>query len=151
MTQEVGGRTVYQAGLAITCGPLQVITGVTRPQTSHRTELYSFAVATAVAGEDHELTYDNKAVGDRALQPPHRECFNLDLRITIHEETLNKPLWSRWVPNHRDITKARTKEERVEVTKNDEVDRLAKSPRREVVRSSAGASVVYPPFLGSFA
>ena len=26
-----------------------------------------------------------------------------------------------------------------------------KSPRREVVRSSAGASVVYPPFLGSFA
>ena len=27
----------------------------------------------------------------------------------------------------------------------------AKSPRREVVRSSAGAGVVYPPFLGSFA
>ena len=27
----------------------------------------------------------------------------------------------------------------------------SKSPRREVVRSSAGASVVYPPFLGSFA
>ena len=26
-----------------------------------------------------------------------------------------------------------------------------KSPRREVVRSSAGAGVVYPPFLGSFA
>ena len=25
------------------------------------------------------------------------------------------------------------------------------SPRTEVVRSSAGASVVYPPFLGSFA
>ena len=29
--------------------------------------------------------------------------------------------------------------------------RRRKSPRREVVRSSAGASVVYPPFLGSFA
>ena len=26
-----------------------------------------------------------------------------------------------------------------------------KSPRREVVRSSAGAGAVYPPFLGSFA
>ena len=26
-----------------------------------------------------------------------------------------------------------------------------KSPRREVFRSSAGASVLYPPFLGSFA
>ena len=25
------------------------------------------------------------------------------------------------------------------------------TPRREVVRSSAGASVIYPPFLGSFA
>ena len=28
---------------------------------------------------------------------------------------------------------------------------LLKSPRREVVRSSVGAGVVYPPFLGSFA
>ena len=27
----------------------------------------------------------------------------------------------------------------------------AESPRREVIRSSAGAGVVYPPFLGSFA
>ena len=29
--------------------------------------------------------------------------------------------------------------------------RQRKSPRREVVRSSAGAGVIYPPFLGSFA
>ena len=29
--------------------------------------------------------------------------------------------------------------------------RTKKSPRREVVRSSAGAGVVYPPFWGSFA
>ena len=28
---------------------------------------------------------------------------------------------------------------------------MEKSPRREVVRSSAGAGVIYPPFLGSFA
>ena len=28
------------------------------------------------------------------------------------------------------------------------VGTVLKSPRREVVRSSAGASVVYPPFLG---
>ena len=32
-----------------------------------------------------------------------------------------------------------------------ESKRSRKSPRREVVRSSAGASGVYPPFLGSFA
>ena len=30
-------------------------------------------------------------------------------------------------------------------------DFVGKSPRREVVRSSAGAGIVYPPFLGSFA
>ena len=28
---------------------------------------------------------------------------------------------------------------------------FGKSPRREVVRSSAGAGVIYPPFWGSFA
>ena len=33
LTQEVGGRTIYRAGGAITCGPLQVITRVTGPQT----------------------------------------------------------------------------------------------------------------------
>ena len=36
-------------------------------------------------------------------------------------------------------------------TKGTIVGKKTKSPRREVVRSSAGASVVYPPFLGSFA
>ena len=34
---------------------------------------------------------------------------------------------------------------------NRNLNHIVKSPRREVVRSSAGASVVYPPFLGSFA
>ena len=34
--------------------------------------------------------------------------------------------------------------------RGNEVD-VMESPRREVVRSSAGAAVVYPPFLGSFA
>ena len=33
----------------------------------------------------------------------------MDLRLTIQEETLNKPLLSRWVPSHRDIAKAKTK------------------------------------------
>ena len=34
LTEEVGGRTIYRAGGAITCAPLQVITKVTGPQTS---------------------------------------------------------------------------------------------------------------------
>ena len=50
----------------------------------------------------------------------------MDLRLTILEETQNKPLQSRWVPSHRDIAKAKTKEERTEIKRNDEVDRLAK-------------------------
>ena len=80
----------------------------------------------SLARENQELTYDNKAVVDHALQPPHRERSDMDLRLTILEETVNKPLWSRWVPTHRDIAKAKTKEERMEINRNGEVDRLAK-------------------------
>ena len=65
-------------------------------------------------------------VVDHALQPPHRECCDVDLRLTIHEETLNKPLRSRWVPSRRDIAKAKTKDEGTEIKRNDEVDRLGK-------------------------
>ena len=36
------------------------------------------------------------------------------------------PLPSRWVPGHRDIAKAKTKEERTEIKRNDEADRPAK-------------------------
>ena len=126
LTQEVGGRTIYRAGGAITCGPLQVITRVTGPQTSYRAELQSFAVNSALASTNQELIYDNKAVVDHALHPPHRECSDMDLRLTILEETKNKPLRSRWVPSHRDIAKAKTKEERIEIKRNDEVDRVAK-------------------------
>ena len=126
LTQEVGGRTIYKAGGAITCGPLQVITRVTGPQTSYRAKLQSFAVNSALASAHHELTYDNKAVVDHTLHPSHRECSDMDLRLTIMEETQNKPLRLRWVPSHRDIGKAKTKEERTEIKHNDEVDRLAK-------------------------
>ena len=43
------------------------------------------------------------------------------LRLTIQQKTVNKPLRSRWVPSHRDIAKAKTKEERTEIKRNDEV------------------------------
>ena len=79
----------------------------------------------ALASANQELTYNNKEVVDHALQPPHRECSNMDLRRTIQEETRNKPLRSRWVPSHRDIAKAKIKEERTEIKHNDGIDRLA--------------------------
>ena len=126
LTQEVGGRTIYRAAGAITCGPLQVITRVTGPQTSYRADIQSFAANSALANTNQELTYDNKAVVDHALHPPHRECSDMDLRLTILEETHDKPLRSRWVPSQRDIAKAKTKEGRIEIKRNDEVGRLAK-------------------------
>ena len=49
----------------------------------------------------------------------------MDLRL-IQEETRNKPLWSKWVPGHRDVAGAKTEEERMEIKRNDEVDHLAK-------------------------
>ena len=126
LSQEVGGRTLDGAGGAITCGPVQVITRVAGPQTSYRAELQNFAINAALASGNQELTYDNKAVVDHAMQPLHRECSDMDLRLTIQEETPNKPLRSRWVPSHRDIAKAKTKEERTEIKHNYEVDRPAK-------------------------
>ena len=104
-------------------GPLQVITRVTGLQTSHREELQIFQ---SMDSANQELIYDNKAVVDHTLQPPHRECSDMNLRLTIQEETVNKPLQFRWVPSHTDMAKAKTKEEAMEIKRNDEVDRLAK-------------------------
>ena len=115
LTEEGGGRTLYRAGGAITCGPLHVITRVTGPQTSYRAELQSFAFNSALASANQELTYD-KAVVDHALHFPHRECSDMDLRLTIQEETRNKPHRSSWVPSHRDITKAKQGEHKSNVT-----------------------------------
>ena len=50
----------------------------------------------------------------------------MDLRLTIQEETQKKPLQSRWVPSHRNKAKAKTKEQRIEIKPNDELDHLAK-------------------------
>ena len=99
---------------------------MTGPQTTCRAELQSCAVNLALAGTNQELAYDNKVVVNRALQPLHTECSDVDLRLTIHEETRIKPLRSRWVPSYKDIAKAKTKEEGTETKSNDEVDRLAK-------------------------
>ena len=39
----------------------------------------------------------------------------------------------------------------IEVRNFPQFSAISQSPRREVVRSSAGAYAIYPPFLGSFA
>ena len=70
----------------------------------------------------------------------------MDLRLTIQEETLNKPLRLRWVPSHRDTAKAKTKEERTEIKSNDEADGLAKMatglPLPEYIPTHPGDIVV---------
>ena len=90
-TREVGGKTIYRAGGAITCGPLQVITRVTGPQTSYKAELQRFAVNSALASANQELTNDNKAVVDHALHPPLRECSDMDLRLTSKRKHRTSP------------------------------------------------------------
>ena len=99
---------------------------MTGSQTSYETEIQNFAVNSALASANREQTYDNKAAADHALHLPHRECSDMDLRLTIQEGIKNKPLRSRWVPSHGDIAKAKAKEERTEIKRNDEVERLAK-------------------------
>ena len=74
-----------RAGGAIACGPLHVITRVAGPQALYRAELQSFAVNLALATAHQELTYDNKAVVDHALQPPPMSAliwiYGLSLRM----------------------------------------------------------------------
>ena len=94
LTHEVGEKIIYKAGGAITCGPLQVIARVTGLQTSYRVELQSFAVNSALASANQELTCGYKAAVDHALVsllahgmvrsslgyvrqiPPHKCCNN---------------------------------------------------------------------------
>ena len=129
---------------------VHVITRVTGPQTSYRVELQSFAVT------NQGLIYDNKAVVDHAVHLSHRGCSDMDLHLTILEETQSKPLRSTWVPSHRNIAKAKTKEERIEIKCNKEVDRLAKTATRllppTISTVSAGGSTGGPggpPLCGS--
>ena len=92
-----------------------------RATKSYRVELQSFAVKLALGSGHQEPIYYNKAVVDHALHLSHRQCSDMDLRLTIQEEPQNKPLRSRWVPSHRDIAKVKTKEERTDIKRNDEV------------------------------
>ena len=50
----------------------------------------------------------------------------LTIELTIQEEVVNQHLQFRSVPSHGDIAKAKTKEEKMEIKRNDEVDCLAK-------------------------
>ena len=43
-----------------------------------------------VAVPVQELTYDNEAVVDYALEQRHRECSDVDLRLKIQEEAARK-------------------------------------------------------------
>ena len=68
------------AGMALTCGPLQVIARVHGLQTSYRAKLMGLCVAASLAQPGSSITLDNKAVVDHGPSEPHREASDMDLR-----------------------------------------------------------------------
>ena len=48
------------------------------------------------------------------------------MRRKLNYELWNKEVPFRWVPNHRHIREAKDRQDKIDIQKNDEVDRLAK-------------------------
>ena len=59
-----------RAGMALTCGPLQVIARVHAPQTSYRAELMGLCVAASLAQPGSCITLDKTAVVDHGPSVP---------------------------------------------------------------------------------
>ena len=115
-----------RAGCSLTCGPLIVIAGITGRQTSYRAELQPPAMLTHLRGPQDTLTLDNQAVVRWCQTLPHRECADRDLREFIYSNTRGNPIPMRWIPGHRELVQACTKQDREDIWRNNEVDRWAK-------------------------
>ena len=122
-----GSKQNNRAGVGIKCGPLEIIARVTGPQTSYRAELQGAAIVSCLADQEDELVIDNKAVLDYGAVPPHRECWDVDMRQIIQTHQGAKQLRWRWVPSQRVIKRYHTDQEKKDIKHNDAVDRLAKS------------------------
>ena len=72
------------------------------------------------------LTLDNQAVVRWCQTEPHRECADRDLRDFIYTHTQGNPIPMRWIPAHRKLTQASTKQDREDIRRNNEVERWAK-------------------------
>ena len=79
----------------MTCGLVQIFT--TSPHTAYRAELQTFAIKIALVTQEEELACDNKVVVNHALEPPHRECSNMELRLKVQEETHHNTITQYYV------------------------------------------------------
>ena len=111
-----------KAGMALTCGPLQVIARVHGPQTSYEAKLMGLCVVASPAQPGSSITLDNKAVVDHGPSEPHREASDMDQAAALLRD---KHITVRWIPGHRTASAARDAQELDDIHCNNEVDRLA--------------------------
>ena len=117
---------IHRAGTALTCGELQIISRVQGPQTSYRAELQGARLFADVAENGDTLTLDNKSVVDYGPVRPHREASDMDYRVPLADKLQSKKAKLRWIPSHREESKATSPEEKEDIRRNNEVDILAK-------------------------
>ena len=126
LTSHTDHGDYSRAGCSLTCGPLIIIARITGPQTSYRAELQPPAMLTQLRDAGDSLTLDNQAVVRWCQTEPHRECADRGLRDFIYTHTQGNPIPMRWIPGHRELTQASTKQDREDIKRNNEVDRWAK-------------------------
>ena len=126
LTSHTDHGDYSRAGCSLTCGPLIIIARITGPHTSYRAELQPPAMLTQLRDAGDSLTLDNQAVVRWCQTEPHRECADRDLRDFIYTHTQGNPIPMRWIPGHRELAQASTKQDREDIKRNTEVDRWAK-------------------------
>ena len=63
---------------------------------------------------------------DHGPRPPDRECADMDLRQQLHTNLADTPIPLLWIAGHRHIGSTHTHQQKTDITRNHEVDALAK-------------------------
>ena len=117
---------VARAGAAATCGPPQIISRVTGPQDSYHSQLQGSVIVTKCARPTDTLPLDNKVVVDYRPLEPTRECTDMDLRRQLHDNLTSAPILVHWIAGHQTVRASHTAQQKADIKRNHEVDRLAK-------------------------
>ena len=76
---------------------------------------------TQLRDPEDTLTLDSQAVVRWCQTPPHRECADRDLREFIYSTAQGNPIPMRWIPGHRELVQACSRQEREDIWCNNEV------------------------------
>ena len=74
----------------------------------------------------HACPPPRSTIMDHGPQPPHRQASDIDLRKMAAYVIHQKSIAVRWIPGHRQLSDTRDAQQRVDILRNNEVDRLAK-------------------------